>query len=260
MRDKTDQGQAPTGNDKRPDGERIAKFLARAGVESRRGVERMINDRRIMVNGKTVQSPAFFITGTETITVDGKSVQAAEETRLWRYHKPTGLVTSHNDEKGRDTVFASLPKDMPRVISVGRLDLNSEGLLLLTNDGALARKLEHPKTGWTRTYKVRAYGRTDQKRLDRLVKGVMLDGRKTGPIRAELLPGTGNNIWLEIRLNEGRNREIRRVLETIDLQVNRLIRTSFGPFELGNLSKGAMAEIGTRQLARALKSKSGRGG
>jgi len=255
MPNKSDQGQAPSNKEPRPEGERIAKFLARAGVESRRGVERMIESGRIKVNGKTVTTPAFFIKGTETIAVDGKAVEAAEESRLWRYHKPTGLVTTHSDEKGRDTVFAALPKDMPRVISVGRLDLNSEGLLLLTNDGAIARKLEHPTTGWTRTYKVRAYGRTDQKRLDRLAKGVMLDGRKTAPILATLLPGSGNNIWLEIRLTEGRNREIRRVLETIDLQVNRLIRTNFGPFDLGSLGKGMLAEIGARQLQRALKAK-----
>ncbi|MBL4596860.1 MAG: rRNA pseudouridine synthase [Robiginitomaculum sp.] len=253
MRDKSDKGQGPKPDDQRPEGERIAKFLARAGIESRRGVERLIEARRITVNGKKVETPAFFLTGSEVILLDGKPVALAEATRLWRYHKPVGLVTSHADEKGRDTVFAALPKDMPRVISVGRLDLNSEGLLLLTNDGALARTLELPKTGWTRTYKVRAYGKTDQKRLDRLAKGVVLDGRKTGSIRAELLPGIGNNVWIEVRLNEGKNREIRRAFETIDLQVNRLIRTSFGPFELGNMPKGGLAEISARQIHAAMK-------
>jgi len=245
-------GQVPKPNQPRPEGERIAKFLARAGVESRRGVERMIERGRIVVDGKRLDTPAFFITGKETILVDGKPVEAAEQTRLWRYHKPTGLVTSHADEKGRETVFAALPDEMPRVISVGRLDINSEGLLLLTNDGALARRLELPKTGWTRTYKVRAYGKTDQKRLDRLSKGVILDGRRTGPIKALLLPGTGNNVWIEVQLREGKNREVRRAMETIDLQVNRLIRTSFGPFLLGNLAKGALAEISGRQLRAAM--------
>ncbi len=253
MRDKPTKGQAPSPQGPRPDGERIAKFLARAGVESRRGIERMIEIGRISVNGKTIQTPATFITGTETILVDGKAIAKAEETRLWRYHKPTGLVTSHQDEKGRDTVFAAMAPDMPRVISVGRLDLNSEGLLLLTNDGELARRLELPKTGWMRTYKVRAYGRTDQTRLDSLAKGVMLDGRRTGPISATLLPGTGNNVWIEVTLREGKNREVRRALEGIDLTVNRLIRTRFGPFELGQLAKGALAEIGGRQLRAAMK-------
>jgi 23S rRNA pseudouridine2605 synthase len=253
MPNKPTSGQAPNPDGPRSEGERIAKFLARAGVESRRGVERMIEAGRIKVNGKTLSTPACFITGTETILVDGNPVNTAEETRLWRYHKPAGLVTTHSDEKGRETVFAALPPDMPRVISVGRLDLNSEGLLLLTNDGALARKLELPKTGWMRTYKVRAYGHTDQKRLDRLARGVMLDGRRTGPITATLLPGTGNNVWIEVQLREGKNREVRRALETIDLQVNRLIRTRFGPFELGQLGKGSLAEIGGRQLRAAIK-------
>ncbi len=253
MRDKPNQGQDKTTSPDRPDGERIAKFLARRGVESRRGIERMIEQGRIRVNGKTVTKPAFFLTGSEEILVDGKAIDAKEETRLWRYHKPAGLVTSHRDEKGRETVFDALPADMPRVISIGRLDLNSEGLLLLTNDGELARKLELPQTGWTRTYKVRAYGKTDQKRLDRLSKGVMLDGRRTGPIMANLLPGSGNNVWIEVTLKEGKNREVRRALETIDLQVNRLIRLGFGPFELGGLAKGTLAEISGRQLRAALK-------
>ncbi|VAV91244.1 Ribosomal large subunit pseudouridine synthase B, partial [hydrothermal vent metagenome] len=158
MRDKPELGQDKTNKAPRPEGTRIAKFLARAGIESRRGVERMIEEGRITVNGKRLSTPAFFITGTETICLDGKPIEKAEETRLWRYHKPTGLVTTHSDEKGRDTVFEALPKDMGRVISVGRLDLNSEGLLLLTNDGELARKLELPATGWNRTYKIRVYG------------------------------------------------------------------------------------------------------
>lgn len=254
MRDKDNSGQDENSKQSRPEGERIAKVLARAGVESRRGVERMIEQGRVKVDGKTVITPAFFLTGRETILVDSKPIIAKEDTRLWRYHKPTGLVTSHRDEKGRDTVFDSLPTDMPRVISVGRLDLNSEGLLLLTNDGELARKLELPKTGWTRTYKVRAYGKTDQKRLDRLANGVKIDGRRTGPILATLLPGSGNNVWIEVALKEGKNREVRRALETIDLQVNRLIRLSFGPFELGGLAKGALAEVGGRQLRAAIKS------
>ncbi|PHR61778.1 MAG: pseudouridine synthase [Robiginitomaculum sp.] len=257
MRDKPDQGQEPKlagpQTEGRPEGTRIAKFLARAGIESRRGVERMIEAGRITVDGTRLTTPAFFVTGNERIAVDGNVVEAAQDTRLWRYHKPTGLVTSHADEKGRDTVFDAMPDDMPRVISVGRLDLNSEGLLLLTNDGALARKLELPKTGWTRTYKVRAYGQTDQKRLDRLAKGVMLDGRRTGPIMATLLPGSGNNVWIKVQLTEGKNREVRRAMESIDLQVNRLIRTSFGPFELGGLAKGALAEISGRQLRAAIK-------
>lgn len=229
-------------------GDRIAKFLARSGVASRRDVERMIEAGRVKVNGKTLTSPAFKVTGKETILVDDAPVAARDIPRLWRYHKPDGLVTSHKDEKGRRTMFEALPKDMPRVISVGRLDLTSEGLILLTNDGELARQLELPSTGWSRRYRARAYGKVTQEQLDTLKTGVVIDGIPTGEIIATLDRQQGDNAWINVTLRDGKNREIRRALETLDLKVNRLIRVSYGPYMLGDLGKGACEEIKTRVL------------
>ena len=233
---------------KAPKGERIAKVLARAGVASRREIERMIGAGRISVDGKLLTTPAFLITGHEKITVDGKPIEEKQAPRLWRYHKPVGLLTTHNDPGGRPTVFEHLPNDLPRVISVGRLDMNSEGLLLLTNDGALARKLELPKTGFARRYRARAFGKPSQARLDKLKNGVVIDGIKTGPIDAVLDKQQGTNAWITITIREGKNREVRRALETIGLKVNRLIRISYGPIQLGDLMRGKVEEIKPKVL------------
>jgi len=241
-----------TPKDQPPTGDRIAKVLARAGVCSRRDAERMVLSGRISVNGTVLESPAYNVTDKDKILVDGKPLQASEPTRVWRYHKPRGQVTTARDPEGRTTVFDSLPKDLPRVISIGRLDVNTEGLLLLTNDGALARKLELPATGWARRYRVRAHGRTDQAKLDALQKGIKVDGVQYGPIQAHLERDKGTNIWIAMTLREGKNREIKRVLETLGLDVNRLIRTSFGPFQLGDLAEGAVQEIPARVLADQL--------
>lgn len=230
------------------DRERIAKRLARAGVASRREAERMIEAGRVSVNGKPLTTPAFTVGPKDAIEVDGKPIAAKEPPRLWRYHKPPGLVTSHNDERGRRTVFDALPQELPRVISVGRLDLTSEGLLLLTNDGELARQLELPSTGWSRRYRARAYGKTTQAALDTLKDGIEIDGVKTGPIEATLESERGDNVWVEVMIREGKNREVRRALETLDLKVNRLIRTSYGPFQLLTLQRGAVEEVGRKQL------------
>lgn len=232
--------------------ERIAKRLARAGVCSRRDAERLIAEGRVRVNGQVLQSPALNVTDADRIEVDGQRIGGKEPTRLWRYHKPKGLVTSHNDEHGRDTIFDHLPEDLPRVISVGRLDLTSEGLLLLTNDGALSRYLELPATGWTRKYRVRAYGRTSQRDLDALQKGVTVDGVTYGAIEATLEKEQGDNVWVHVVLREGKNREIRRVFEHLGLQVNRLIRLSYGPFQLGKLEEGAVEEISAKAIREAL--------
>ncbi len=233
-------------------GERIAKLLARAGLCSRRDAERWIADGRVTVDGKALTSPAVTVTAANLVAVDGKPVAEPERPRLWRYHKPSGLVTTHRDEKGRPTVFAALPRELPRVISIGRLDLNSEGLLLLTNDGALARRLELPATGWIRRYKVRVHGEADPARLAALAKGVAIGGVAYGPIRAELERKQGSNAWIAMALAEGKNREVRRVLEHLELQVTRLIRLSYGPFQLGNLARGEVAEVSQKALAEQL--------
>ena len=225
------------------DGDRIAKVLARAGVASRREAERFIAAGRVAVNGTVLTTPAFKVRPKDKITVDGKPIGPKKRVRLWLYHKPAGLVVSNRDEKGRDTIYDELPKDLPRVMSVGRLDINSEGLLLLTNDGGLARALELPATGWSRHYRARAYGRVTQEELDTLRKGIEIDGIRTGPIHAEFERQQGNNAWVAVVIREGKNREVRRALETLDLQVNRLIRTSYGPFQLANLKKGAVEEV-----------------
>ena len=245
----SDESLDPTA-DERP--ERIAKVLARAGVCSRRDAERWIADRRVSVDGRILTTAAVTVTAANDIRVDGKPLPTPERARLWRYHKPAGLVTSHRDEKGRPTVFDALPKDLPRLISVGRLDLNSEGLLLLTNDGALARWLELPSTGWMRRYKVRVHGEAEPERLAALAKGITVDGVSYGPIRASLERRQGSNAWIAMALREGRNREVRRVLEHLGFQVTRLIRLSYGPFQLGNLARGAVAEVPKKVLAEQL--------
>ena len=232
--------------------QRIAKYLARAGVASRRDAEKLIEAGRIKVNGKTLDTPAFKVTSKDKVLFDDKPVAAKQPARLWRYHKPTGLVTSHKDEKGRLTVFDSLPKELGRVISVGRLDLNSEGLLLLTNDGELARKLEHPKTGFSRRYRARAYGRVTQDQLDTLQDGIKIDGIMTGPIEAMLDSQKGDNCWVSVTIREGKNREVRRAMEHLGLRVNRLIRVSYGPFMLSDLKAGETQEIKLKELQTKL--------
>jgi len=234
--------------------ERIAKRLARAGVCSRREAERLIAAGRVNVDGKKLASPAFNVTSESKIAVDGKPLQAAEAPRLWRYHKPTGLITTARDPKGRPTVFEKLPPGLPRVISVGRLDFNTEGLLLLTNDGELARHLELPQNAWLRHYRVRVHGTVDAGRLAALAKGLTISGIRYEGIKAVLETGKaeGKNVWLSVSLREGKNREIRKVMEHLGLQVSRLIRTSFGPFPLGTLPAGAVEEVQWRALRGAL--------
>lgn len=234
------------------DGERIAKRMARAGVASRRDAERMIEAGRVAVNGKRLDTPAFKVTARDRITVDGKELAEAEPPRLWRYYKPVGLVTTARDEKGRKTVFDRLPAGLPRVMSVGRLDLNSEGLLLLTNDGELKRKLELPSTGWLRKYRVRVHGVPAEAALEKLRSGITIDGERFKPMMVALDRQQGSNAWLTIGLREGKNREIRRAMETIGLSVNRLIRISYGPFQLEDLSENEVVEIRQRVLADQL--------
>src|SRR5271169_3656496 len=233
-------------------GERIAKVMARAGLASRRQAEAWIAEGRVSVNGAVISSPALNVTAADRIAVDGEPLRARERTRLFRYHKPRGLVTTHSDPEGRPTIFAALPKNLPRLISVGRLDINTEGLLLLTNDGGLARVLELPATGWLRRYRVRALGRVLQPALDRLRAGITVAGVHYGPIEATLDREQGANVWLTVGIREGKNREVRKVLETLDLQVNRLIRVAFGPFELGALKDGGVEEVKTEALKAAL--------
>lgn len=237
--------------------ERIAKVIARAGICSRRDAEKLIAQGKVKLNGKILDTPAVTVSATDKIVVNDKPLPTVEATRLWLYHKPRGLVTSHKDEKGRTNLFEKLPEELPRVISVGRLDINTEGLLLLTNDGGLARTLELPKTGWLRRYRVRAYGTITQGRLDKLAKGITVDGVDYGPIEATLERAQGNNQWLTLSLREGKNREIKHVLEEIGLKVNRLIRTSFGPFQLTGIAPGAVKEIRAKVLREQLGKKMG---
>jgi 23S rRNA pseudouridine2605 synthase len=231
---------------------RIAKILARVGVASRRDVERMVAEGRIRVNGKLLDSPAVVVSLSDRIEVDGEEIAGIERTRLWIYHKPAGLVTTNRDPEGRRTVFETLPKHLPRVLSIGRLDINTEGLLLLTNDGGLARTLELPETGWLRRYRVRAYGDIDQNRLDTLKDGIAVDGVLYGAIEATLDRKQGHNVWITMGLREGKNREIKNVLSALGLDVNRLIRISFGPFQLGDVREGDVVEIKSRTLREQL--------
>jgi 23S rRNA pseudouridine2605 synthase len=229
-------------------GERVAKVIARAGFGSRREAEEMIAAGRVAINGTTITTPALNVTPSDSISVDGKPLPRPERTRLFLYHKPRGLMTTHHDPEGRPTVFAALPGHLPRLLSVGRLDFNTEGLLLLTNDGGLARILELPETGWLRRYRVRAHGRVEQEQLDRLRGGVTIEGMHYGPIEAALDREQGSNVWLTIGIREGKNREVRNVLEHLGLEVTRLIRVSFGPFQLGDIEEGAVEEVPTRVL------------
>ena len=234
-------------------GERIAKRIARAGVCSRREAERRIFAGRVRLNGRALRDPAVNVGPQDLVEVDGAPLAAPEPARLWRYHKPAGLVTTDRDPEGRPTVFGSLPAHLPRLVSVGRLDLASEGLLLLTNDGALARELELPSRGWVRRYRARVRGRVDESRLARLAAGGLeIDGWRYGPITAGLDEQRGGNAWLTIALAEGRNREVRRVLEHLGHPVNRLIRIAYGPFQLGSLARGAVAEIRRKAIREQL--------
>lgn len=237
--------------------DRVAKVLARAGVASRREVERLIEEGRVAINGQTLTTPAVKVAPGDILTVDGEVVGGAEPTRVFRYHKPVGLLTSHNDPAGRPTVFDSLPDGLPRVISIGRLDINSEGLLLLTNDGELSRALELPSSGWVRRYRARAFGYTTQEKLDKLKDGITVEGVRYGAIDAHLDKATGDrdgarNVWITVTLTEGKNREVRRVLEAIGLKVNRLLRLSYGPFSLGTLGVGEVEEVGPRVIRELL--------
>lgn len=233
-------------------GERIAKYLARAGIASRREAERLIEQGIVSVDGVVLETPAFKVTPGMEVKVDGVRVGQKTPVRLWRYHKPAGLVTTHKDPQGRPTVFEAVEGRLPRVISIGRLDLNTEGLLLLTNDGGLARRLELPSTGWVRRYRVRAYGRTTKAALDALKDGVEIDGVRYGPVRAEIDQTQGGNQWITLSITEGKNREVRKLMEHLGLKVNRLIRTAYGPFQLGKLAKDAIEEIPTKQLREQL--------
>ena len=232
--------------------ERIARRIARAGVCSRRAAEALIAEGRVAVDGHAIASPALNVGPAEIVTVDGEPIPAAEPPRLWRHHKRRGRITTARDPEGRPTVFDDLPAGFPRVITVGRLDYNSEGLLLLTNDGALARTLELPATGWVRRYRVRAHGRVDEPALSRLAGGATVDGVAYGPVEARLERTVGANAWLTVALREGRNREVRKLMAHLGLEVSRLIRVAFGPFQLGNLPPGAVAEVPAKALAEQL--------
>lgn len=235
--------------------ERLAKFMARSGVCSRRDAEELIKQKRVTVNGEIIDTPAFKVEGSEKILLDGEKLPEIEQTRLWLYHKPAGLLTTHKDTEARATVFDHLPAGLPRVISVGRLDLNSEGLLLLTNNGELSRKLELPENGWSRRYKVRVHGFINKNKLADLAKCATVDGINYGPVKAELESQNGTNSWLIVTLNEGKNREVRKLMKSIGLEVARLIRLSYGPFQLGNLKKGEVREVPQKVLKEQLGSK-----
>lgn len=235
-----------------PKGERVAKLMARAGLCSRRDAERWIGEGRVKVDGVVIDTPAVLVDTPNRVQVDGKPLPGQSTAKLWRYHKPPGLVTTHKDEEGRPTVFDALPPGLPRVISVGRLDLNSEGLLLLTNDGGLARELELPSTGWVRTYRVRVFGFVTQELLDGVKDGCVVEGIRYGPVDAKIEKKTGRNAWLIVSLTEGKNREIRQIMRHLDLHVNRLIRTAYGPFSLGDLERGEVREISPRHMLEQL--------
>lgn len=251
----------PPRSETRPEGERIAKLLARAGVASRREIERMIAEGRVALDGKVLDTPATIISSLKGVTVDGNPVAAAEATRLFAFHKPTGLITAERDPAGRPTIYTALrnalPKGTPRLMPVGRLDLNTEGLLLLTNDGGLKRTLELPATKVPRTYRARAFGVVSQEQLEELVEGVEIDGVRYGSIDANLERSSGRNLWIEMTITEGKNREVRRVLEHLGLQVNRLIRVGYGPFHLGDLPRGQAVELTGRPVAHFISEMTG---
>ena len=233
-------------------GERIAKVIARAGICSRRDAERLIAEGRVSLNGERLTSAAVNVTSQDSVAVNGKPLPRQEETRLWLYHKPAGLVVSNHDPEGRPSIFEKLRGQVPRVVSIGRLDINTEGLLLLTNDGELARFMELPSTGWTRRYRVRAYGKADAASLAKIANGVEIDGVKYGPVEATIDKGTGDNQWLTIAIKEGKNREVKKLCEFLGLKVNRLIRISFGPFALGEMARGSVEELPPKAMKAAL--------
>jgi 23S rRNA pseudouridine2605 synthase len=245
--------------DRTAEGDRIAKVIARAGICSRREAEKLIADGRVTLDGEKVTTPAIRVGENHVVAVDGKPLGEPEATRLWRYHKPVGLVTTHKDPEGRSTVFNALPRSLPRVVSVGRLDVNSEGLLLLTNDGSLARWLELPSAGWSRRYRVRLFGKVSQNDFERLAQGVTIDGVKYGPVIADLERSKGMYSWASVTLKEGKNREVKRLMEHLGLKVARLIRVQFGPFHLGQLGESEVDEIPAKiwreQLGMAKKAK-----
>lgn len=243
------QNSGPTSADK---GERIAKVIARAGLCSRRDAERWIAEGRVTLDGAVLDSPAITVTPDSKVTVDGKPLPRPEPARLWRYHKPKGVITTARDPQGRPTVFDQLPSHMPRVQAIGRLDINSEGLLLLTNDGGLKRQLELPATGWLRRYRVRVHGRVDPAQLKTLEKGVTVAGVNYGPVQALLERQTGANAWISFALREGKNREVRRICEHLGLTVNRLIRIAYGPFQLGQLEAGKVQVVPAKVLSEQL--------
>ena len=234
--------------------ERIAKKLAHVGIASRRGAEEMILAGRVCVNGEKLNTPAFLVEDSDKITVDGKEIGSVSVSRMWCYYKPRGLLTTHKDPKGRPTVFENLPKFLPRVISVGRLDLNSEGLLLLTTDGAIARKIELPSTGWKRKYRVRIHGKMTPDIIGKIKKGITVDGVRYAPAEIEVEPSQsgGSNQWIKITLTEGKNREIRKMMASFGLEVSRLIRIAYGPFQLGNLKEGEVREIPSKIIREQL--------
>jgi 23S rRNA pseudouridine2605 synthase len=236
--------------------ERVAKRIARSGFCSRRDAERLIAAGRVAVDGEVLSSPGVTVTDASLVTIDGAPLPQAEPARLFRYHKPAGVLTAARDPEGRPTIYDRLPEGLPRLMPIGRLDMGSEGLLLLTNDGELKRRLELPATGWLRRYRVRVYGRIDEGRLERLKNGIEIDGFQYGPIQASLDRVQGSNAWLTVALREGKNREIRRVLEHFGWEVNRLIRLSFGPFQLGALAPGGIEEVPAKVLADQLGARS----
>jgi 23S rRNA pseudouridine2605 synthase len=246
----------PPRSENRPDGDRIAKLLARAGIASRREVERMIIEGRVAIDGKVLDTPATILPSLNGVTVDGKPVTAAEATRLFAFHKPTGLITAERDPAGRPTIYTALRNALPasagRMMPIGRLDLNTEGLLLLTNDGGLKRTMELPATKVPRTYRARAFGEVSQAQLEDLIEGVTIDGMRYGSIDANLERSSGRNLWIEMTITEGKNREVRNVLEFLGLQVNRLIRTGYGPFNLGDLGRGQAVELKGKPVDRFL--------
>lgn len=235
--------------------ERIAKVIARAGVCSRRKAEELILEEKVSVNGKLIKSPALNVEPKDVIVVNGKKLGEAEETRLWLYHKPAGLITTHKDERDRPTVFENLPADMPRVISVGRLDINSEGLLLLTNNGDLARVLELPDNAWQRRYKVKVHGLINMKKIEEIEKGVTVDGVRYAPSNIDLETTSNTNSWLTISISEGKNREVRNLMKYAGLEVARLIRLSYGPFQLGKIERGEVREVNKKTMKEQLGNK-----